>query len=90
MKADCEALGCVALADDLGIKVWIRHDIDAAAALSILESQSVGRVIHLDIDVLWRQGQMLRRIVELTKILGTENPADLMTKQLGQECVNEY
>ena len=46
-------------------------DVDAAAALGILERQGVGRVRHLDIGVLWLQEQLLRRVVELTKVLGT-------------------
>ena len=45
---------------------------------------------HLDIGVLWLQEQQLRRVVELTKVLGTSNPADLMTKHLGQESSNQY
>jgi hypothetical protein len=55
-----------------------------------LERQGVGRVRHLDIGVLWLQEQQLRRVVELTKVLGTSNPADLMTKHLAQESLNQY
>ena len=80
VKAACEAIGSVALADDLGIKLRVRLHIDAAAALGILERQGVGRVRHLDIGVLWLQEQQLRRIVELAKVLGTKNPADFFTK----------
>ena len=72
VKAACEALGSIALADDLGIKARVRLHIDAAAALGILERQGAGRVRHLDIGVLWLQEQQLRRVVELTKVLGTE------------------
>ena len=45
---------------------------------------------HLDIGVLWLQEQQLRRVVELTKVLGTTNPADLMIKHLAQESLNQY
>ena len=90
VKAACEALGSIALADDLGIKIRVRLHIDAAAALGILERQGVGRVRHLDIGVLWLQEQQLRRVVELTRVLSTESPPDLMTKHLAQESVNKY
>ena len=90
VKAACEAIGSVALADDLGIKLRVRLHIDAAAALGILERQGVGRVRHLDIGVLWLQEHQLMRLVELTKVLGIENPADLMTKHLDQKLVNQY
>ena len=90
VKASCEAIGSVALADDLGIPLRVRLHVDAAAALGILERQGVGRVRHLDIGILWLQEQQLRRVVELTKVLGTRNPADLMTKHLAQEALNLY
>ena len=58
--------------------------------LPILERQGVGRVRHLDIGALWLQEHQLRRVVELTKVLGTEHPADLMTKHLGRKLVKWY
>ena len=87
VKTACEALGSVALAQHLGIYLCVRLHVDAAAALGILERQGVGRVRHLDIGVLWLQEQQLRRIVELTKVLGVEKPADLTTKHLVQDLV---
>ena len=82
MKAACEATGSVALADDFGLNLRVRLHVDAAAAQGILERQGIGRVRHLDIGVLWLQENQLRRIIELAKIAGTENTADLMTKNL--------
>ena len=45
---------------------------------------------HLDIGVLRLQEQQLRRIVKLTKVLGTKKPAGLMTNHLAQELVAKY
>ena len=90
VKSACEAIGTVSLADDFGITLRVRLHVDAAAALGILERQEVGRVRHLDIGVLGLQEQQLRRVVELTKVLGTSNPADLMTKHLAQESLNQH
>ena len=45
---------------------------------------------HLDIGVLRLQEHQLRRVVELTQVPETENPADLMTKHLDQKLVNQY
>ena len=70
----------IALADDFGIELKVRLHIDASAALGILQRQGVGRVRHLDVGVLWLQEQQLKRLVDLTKVLGTQNPADLMTR----------
>ena len=90
VKAACEAIGTVSLASDLGIEVRVRLHVDAAAALGILERQGVGRVRHLDIGMLWLQEKQLRRLIDLAKILGTRNPADLLTKHLGQEPIQLY
>ena len=45
---------------------------------------------HLDVGVLWLQEQAVRRRLPLEKVLGTENPADLMTKHLSRDDVNKY
>ena len=76
----------ISLADDFGIELEIRLHVDASAALGILQRQGVGRVRHLDVGVLWLQEQQLRRLIELTKVLGTRNPADLMTNL----CNNDF
>ena len=85
VKTACEALGSVALAQLLGINLRVRLHMGAAAALGILERQGVGRVLHFNIGLLRLQEQQLRRIVELTKLLRTENPAELMSKHLAQD-----
>jgi hypothetical protein len=32
----------------------------------------------------------LKRLIELTKVSGTQNPADLMTKNLAKEQIDQY
>ena len=40
------------------------------------------KVRHVDVNALWLQKQEVRGRVPLSKIDGTRNPADLMTKHL--------
>ena len=82
VKAACEAIDTVALAKDFGVELRVRLHVDTAAARGILERHGVGRVRHLDIGVLCLQEQQPRRILELTKVLGTQNPADPKMVQL--------
>ena len=49
VRAACEGLGMISLADDFGIELKIRLHVDASAALGILQRQGVGRVRHLDV-----------------------------------------
>jgi hypothetical protein len=90
VRAATEALGMMSLAADLGINLTARIHVDASAALGILERRGVGRVRHLDVGALWLQEQALRKAVEFVKVKGTSNPADLMTKHLGREAVEQY
>ena len=90
VKAASEALGMVSLAADFGIELMTRLHVDASAALGILERRGVGRVRHLDVGSLWLQEQHLRKVIEFTKVSGTANPADLMTKHLSKDLVDGY
>ena len=63
--------------------------LDAAAALGILERRGVGRVRHLDVASLWLQEKELRRIIEMHKVPGLENPADLATKHLTRDKIDK-
>ena len=90
VKGATEAIGFVSLAVDFGIESSIRMHIDASAALGIVERHGVGRVRHLDVGMLWLQEQQLKQIVATRKILGTDNPADMMTKALTRESINKH
>ena len=90
VKGATGAIGFVSLAADLGIESSIRMHIDASAALGIVERRGVGRVRHLDVGMLWLQEQQLKQIVATRKILGTDNPADMMTKALTRRSINNH
>ena len=89
VKGATEALGLVSLGEDLGIHFGVRLHIDAAAALGILERTGVGRVRHLDVSSLWLQEKELRKIIEMKKVSGLENPADVATKALTREKIDK-
>ena len=42
----------------------------------------MGKMRHIEIRDLWLQKEVLEGKVLVSKVLGTENPADLMTKLL--------
>ena len=45
---------------------------------------------HLDVGTLWLQEQQLRLVLKVVKVLGTANPADLMTKHVPKEVADKY
>ena len=73
-------LGIQSLARDLGCSMSVRIHSDATAALGICRRRGLGKIRHLDVTDLWCQEKVRTGAVTLHKVLGTENPADIMTK----------
>ena len=83
-------LGYQALLDDLGIEASLRVWTDSSAAIGIAGRQGLGKLRHLDTHTLWLQQAVRSKRLELKKVLGTENPADLFTKHsLSREKIME-
>ncbi len=77
-----EALGIQSVARDLGVELQPEVHADSSAAIGICRRSGIGKVRHLAVAQLWVQDLVRSREVLLHKVLGTENPADLMTKPL--------
>ena len=77
-------LGFVNMAKDFGRVLVPRLHLDAEAAKGIACRRGVGRIRHLDTTTLWLQSLVTNRRIQIRKILGTQNPADLGTKHLGR------
>ena len=88
MRGATEGIGSVSPGRGLGIEVLIRLHVDALAALGIVERRGVGRVRYLDVVSLRIQEQQLHRVLEMNKVAGLENPADLLTKYLNRERID--
>ena len=80
VRASAEGLGIQSLMRGLGIEVKVRVWLDASAAKSIAPRAGLGRVRHLETKFLWLQSAVSSKRVELRKIRGEENPADILTK----------
>ena len=44
---------------------------------------------HLDVEDLWLQQKIRDRSVDLVKVLGAENPADVLTKYVAADLLNK-
>ena len=73
-------LGYQALLQDLGIHAELRVWTDFSAAIGIAGRQGLGKLRHLDTHTLWLQQAVRSKRLELKKVLGTANPADVLTK----------
>ena len=82
VAAASESLGIVAMTEDYGDKLDGYLYADASAAIGIAGREGLGRIRHLDTQALWLQQALRQKRLGLGKVLGTENPSDLMTKHV--------
>ena len=61
---------------------------DSSAALAVAKRKGAGKLRHINVSSLWIQERQDREDLELRKVLGTENPADFMTKYLTRESTD--
>ena len=84
-----KATGLQAMAAELGVKGLggpIGLYTDSTAAKSFASRRGLGRVRHVETRRLWLQREVAEGRVRVHKVLGTENPADVLTKYLSQEA----
>ena len=53
---------------------------DASAAIGIARRKGLGKVRHLDVGDLWIQDKLRSKDLDLKKVAGVVNPADMLTK----------
>ena len=75
-----QGLGYQSMLNDIGLDLPLRVWTDSSAAIGICQRQGLGKVRHLDTQTLWIQQAVRSGKVDLRKIAGDKNPADLLTK----------
>ena len=82
VKGASTGLGLVSLAADFGVALKLRLRTDSSASIGISERKGAGRIRHIATRTLWLQHHIARGAIDIRKVLGTVNPADLGTKHL--------
>ena len=88
-RAAAAAFGFRSLLADLGLDWPVRVWTDSTASIGMCSRQGLGKVRHLDVQLMWIQQRIRNHDLDLYKVLGEENPADLMTKFLKKSEVFE-
>ena len=81
-KATAETIGIINMIQDLGRQMTGVVYADSSAALAIADRKGSGKLRHINIRMLWLQEKEARGEVELRKIKGAVNTADLRTKYM--------
>ena len=90
VKCAAELLGLKSIAKDLGIETDVELSVDANATIGMLCRSGLGKLRHIEVSELWLQEAVKLKRVLLKKVPGTDNPADLMTKNLGQQDIKHH
>ena len=83
-------LGLQSVAKDLGLNWQLRIHSDATAAIGICHRKGLGKIRHLAVADLWIQDKVRSKDFALCKVLGSENPADMMTKHVSRETIEKH
>ena len=89
VKTGSNLIGAKSMAADLGLEVQLRLWLDSSAALGVASRRGVGRIRHLHTAALWLQGVVSDKLIEVRKVKGVGNVADLLTKHLASPRVRE-
>jgi hypothetical protein len=90
VKGFSEILGLQSVARDLGVELAPEVHADSSAAIGICNRSGIGKVRHLAVAQLWVQDLVRSKACRLFKVLGTENPADLLTKPLARAEIDGH
>jgi len=85
VRASGMGLGFQSLMRDLGCELKVRIWTDSSAAIGICTRQGLGKLRHLDTQTLWIQQAVRSGRIDLRKIGGEVNPADLLTKHMSSQ-----
>jgi hypothetical protein len=88
VRGTAEGLAARSLTQDLGRACKLRVHVDSSAAIGICKRSGIGKVRHLDTRLLWVQDLVRSGDVDVVKIAGELNPADLMTKHLAADAIS--
>ena len=84
------ALGLQSVAHDLGIDLTVEVLTDATAAIGICRRRGLGKIRHLHVADLWVQDRVKRGDFILTKVAGSDNPADILTKYVPRDVMAKH
>ncbi len=82
LKGASQALGLKSMAVDVGGELGCGLWSGAPGAIAISQRSGLGKLRHIQTQYLWLQERVGNKELTLTKVVGTSNPADMLTKNL--------
>ena len=89
-KAGANALGIQAVAKGLAIDLEFSILTDASAAIGIVKRRGLRQIRHLATTDLWLQERNRDKGFTVSKVLGVENLADILTKPVDRAALIKH
>ena len=89
VKAASEGLGVVNMLSEWGQECRVRVWVDSSAAIGVVHRRGSGKMRHVRLGHLWIQQKVEDKEVDVRKVAGASNPADLLTKILNGRKIDE-
>ena len=86
-KGGTHGLGIKPVGNDLNIELDIDILTDASAAIGIVKRRGLGKVRHLATTDLWLQERVRDKGFSVSKVAGTDNLADILTKTVDRQSL---
>ena len=83
-------LGLQSVAKDLDIQLPLEVLSDATAAIGVCRRRGLGKIRHLHTSDLWVQDRLSKKDFKLSKVLGADNPADILTKHVDRQTLERH
>ena len=90
VAASAETIGLINLCKDMGLKLEGEVYADSSAAIGIAQRNGCGKVRHLRVQALWVQEVRSTGRLGYRKVLGSRNPADVLTKHVPAELLDAH
>ena len=85
-----QGLGLQSLSVDLVMPSGLNVHTDSIAAIGICRRRGLGKVRHLATADLWVQDRLKKKDFSLYKVLGSDNPADILTKHVDRVLLSKH
>lgn len=77
LKGACVVLGFQSMLKDLGLEASVTLFTDSSAVRGIIHREGLRKLRRLETGYLWLQADVKNKRLQVRKVLGQENPADL-------------
>ena len=82
-------IGMRTLLSELGVAADIILHTDSSAAKALASRKGVGRLRHIETRWMWLQIEVAKGRIQLEKVRGDLNPADILTKYKNMHEIEE-